>query len=174
MDEKYKPSRRLVVLLAFLGLVGSSVSLVLMLTIGVALSVFAWGEFDADQDYVMHFKLDVMSAICGLAFAVFVYRAARHRVSWPVIFHACFLFGLTLLAYCLWAVLSLISLLSSPSMPDFWVVCILPVTASVPVFCFLVIPIAFFFLAFAVIQDNNRNAYRHSRRTSDAGSAPQL
>lgn len=125
-DERCKPSRWLAGLLAFASFVCSFATLALMISIGAALPGYAqgdtWAGFRVSELWALHASV---SAILGFAFAVLVYRIVRKHFSWNFIFNACFLIGLTLLSYCLWAVLTLLPILDTSNRIQIWTLCIL-------------------------------------------------
>jgi len=153
-----KPSRLLAGVFAVMAFVGSFITLVLMGAIGGLLPGFAHPKPDADQAAETYgMGVAAVSAILGLAFAVFVYRAVRHRISREVIFHACFFIGLGLLGWCLWAVFAQYPILNSRSLITDWSGHVVQPSFSGSVICLFVIPVALWFLVFAVFHDNNRN-----------------
>jgi len=158
MNERWRPSRLLAGLFAFIAFIGSFTTLALMGATGGLLPGFAHPKPDADQA-AESFGILVasISAILGLAFGVFVYRAVRHRISREIIFHACIFIGLTLLGWCLWAVFAQYPILNSRSLITDWSGHVVQPAFSGSVICLFVIPVALLFLVFAVFHDNNRN-----------------
>jgi hypothetical protein len=157
MSEGWRPSQLFASFLAFIAFIGSFITLALMFVTGAALPGYARGNLSADE-HVREFEhlLVSVAAIFGLAFALFVYRIARHRISASVVFHVCFFVGMAMLGYCLWAVLTLFPIVDTSVVYD-WSAHILQATFTGPLVCIFVIPVALFFLAFATLFDNRRN-----------------
>jgi len=155
MNERWKPSPLLAGLFAFIAFIGSAPTLGLIGVISVTVPGYADGRPYAVQ-HADGTVILVGSAILGLAFAIFVYRIARKRISRAALFHASFFIGLILLGWCLWAVEAEVPVLDNLPLvgegPEHLVE-----TLSCPIFCLFVIPVALLFLVFAVFHDNNRN-----------------